>query len=112
MSNDKSKTIVENIELAGGQLVDKVKELFEESNARKVIIRNSDGDELLTIPLTLGIVGGGVLALGPGILPVIAAVGALAAVVNKVKLEVIREVDADAVVESDDADSADSSKSA
>lgn len=109
MSNEKSKTIVENIEMASGQLVDKVKELFEEGNARKVIIRNSDGNELMTIPLTLGIVGGGLLAAW---LPVLAAVGALAAVVTKVKLEVIREVDADTVVESDDSSSEDSSESA
>ncbi len=104
MSKETGRTVVENIEIASGQLVDKVKELFEESNARKVIIRNSDGNELMTIPLTLGIVGGGLLAAW---LPVLAAVGALAAVVTKVQLEVIREVDADAVVESDDADSSD-----
>jgi len=110
MSNEQnSRTIVENLEIASGQLVDKVKELFEESNARKVIIRNSDGNELMTIPLTLGIVGGGLLAAW---LPVLAAVGALAAVVTKVKLEVIREVDADTVVESDDSGSEDDSESA
>ncbi|MEZ4608376.1 MAG: DUF4342 domain-containing protein [Deinococcales bacterium] len=91
MSEDrKGRTIIENIEVAGGQLVDKVKELFEDASARKVIIRNSDGNELLTVPLTLGVVGGGLIAFAA---PILAAVGAVAALVTKVQLEVVRTVD-------------------
>lgn len=82
------RTFVEEIEVSGGQLVERVKELIEESSARRVIIRDKDGDELMSIPLTFGVVAGGLITLTT---PLLAALGALAALVTRVKLEVIRE---------------------
>lgn len=84
----KKRTWVEEIEVAGSQLVDKVKDLLAEGNARRVIIRSKDGNELLAMPLTVGVLGGGVFALAA---PIWAAIGALAALVAQVKLEVVRE---------------------
>lgn len=86
------RTFVEEIEVSGGQLVTRVKELFQDANAKRVIIRSSDGDELMTIPLTVGVVAGGILTLAA---PLLAALGALAALVTRVRLEVIREGDPD-----------------
>lgn len=80
-------TWVEEVEIAGGQLVDRVKQLVAEGNVRRLIIRNADGGVLLEIPLTAGVVVGGVVTL---FYPLLAALGALAALVVKVKVEIVR----------------------
>ena len=81
------KTWSETIELAGNQLVDRVKDLIKEGNVRRVIIRNQENKVLLEIPLTAGAAVGGVVAMFH---PVLAAVGALAALVANVKVEIVR----------------------
>lgn len=78
----------EQLEIAGNQLVDRVKELIEQGNVRRLIIRNPEGRTLLEIPLTIGAVAGGALVFFN---PVLAAVGALAALVARVTIEVVRE---------------------
>lgn len=87
---EKSRTFVETIEVTGNQLVECVTDLMKEGNTRRVIIRSSDGTELMTVPLTIGVVAGGLITIAA---PLLAALGALAALVSKVKLEVIREAD-------------------
>ena len=77
----------EEIFLAGNELVDRIKELVAEGNVRRLIIRKPNGDSLLEIPLTAGVAVGGVFTI---MAPVIAAIGALAALVKDFKLEVIR----------------------
>lgn len=106
-TNDK-KTFVETVEVAGNQLVDKVKELINQGNARRVVIRDSEGKELIALPLTVGVVGGGVLAVAATPAAVIlAAVGTVAAFVTKVKLEIelTEEEDKEPVAELSDGDS-------
>jgi hypothetical protein len=44
----------EQIEIAGSELVDRTKELIEEGNVRRLIIRNPDDEKLLEVPLTAG----------------------------------------------------------
>ena len=84
---DKGKKIVEQIEVAGDQLVNKVKELYSEGGSKIVHIKTHDGRELLAVPMNVGVTGGALVALAA---PLLAAVGALAALVTKVKLEVER----------------------
>jgi hypothetical protein len=84
-----SRTFVERLEVTGGELVDRFRDLVADGNARRVIIRDSDGEELLTAPLTFGVVAGGIITVAA---PLLAALGALAALVTRVKLEVVREV--------------------
>lgn len=86
----KKRTWVEEVEVAGDQLVDRVKELVRESSTKRAIIKTQDGKELMSVPLTFGVVAGGILTLGA---PLLAALGAVAALVSKVKLEVVREED-------------------
>lgn len=81
------RTWIEEIELAGGQVVERVKEIVAEGNVRRLTIRNADGNVLLEIPLTAGVVVGGALTLFS---PLLAALGAMAALVAKVKIEVVR----------------------
>jgi hypothetical protein len=84
------RTFTESFEVAGSELVERVKKLIAEGNVRRVIIRNEKGDSLVEIPLTAGVVVGGALAV---VYPVLAALGALAALLANVKVEVIRTSD-------------------
>jgi len=91
MPDNEKRTFVEEVEVAGNRLVEYVRELIDDSQTRRVIIRTMEGKELMSLPLTFGVVAGGLITLTA---PLLAAVGALAAFVTKVKLEVIREGDA------------------
>jgi hypothetical protein len=84
------RTWTEEIEVAGRELVDRVKELVEQGNVRRLIIRRSTGEVLLELPLTTSVVVGGVLTI---FTPVLAALGAMAALLAKVKIEVVRVKD-------------------
>lgn len=83
-------TWTEEIQIAGHQLVERVKELIAEGNVRRLIIRSSDNTILLEVPLTTGVAVGGVFTI---IAPVLAALGALAALLADVKVEVVRVID-------------------
>ena len=74
----------ESIKIQGEKLVNKVKELVKEGNVRKISIHEKDGRELMSFPLSLGVVGA-VFA------PVLAAVGALAALIGECSITVERE---------------------
>jgi hypothetical protein len=84
------RTWIEEIEVAGSELVERIKELVKEGNVRRLIIRNSKGELLMEIPLTAGVAVGGVVTI---IAPLLAALGAMAALLVKVKVEVVRTVD-------------------
>ncbi|NSL86291.1 DUF4342 domain-containing protein [Chitinophaga solisilvae] len=74
----------ETFSLSGENLLKKVKELIAEGNIRKITITEKDGRELMSFPLTFGVVG--VL-----LAPVLAAVGAVAALVGECSITVERE---------------------
>lgn len=86
------KTFSEQLEVAGKELVGKVQELIKEGNVRKVIIRGEDGHEIMQFTLTAGAGVAGVFMLAaPVAAPILAAVGAAAAFLAKVKIEIVRE---------------------
>jgi len=70
----------------GEEMMRKVKDIVHEGNVRRIIIKDDKGETYLEIPLTVGVVG----AL---FLPVLAAVGALAALASNFTLEVVRKDD-------------------
>lgn len=78
----------EEVQTTGEKLVDEVKRLVEEGNVRKIRIVTEDGNVLLEIPLTAGVVVGGVAVIAA---PLLAVLGTLAGIFAKVKLQVIRE---------------------
>jgi hypothetical protein len=86
MAGHDKKISFEEIKVKGNQLVDKVKELIHEGNARRVTIRK-DERTLLEFPLSMG-VGGATAAIF--FMPTLAAVGALAALVSDVDVIVER----------------------
>ena len=77
-------TIKESFTLTGENLLKKVKELIAEGNISRVTITDKEGKELITFPVTIGVVAA-MLA------PVLAAVGALAAFIGECTITVERE---------------------
>jgi hypothetical protein len=73
----------ESIKVEGGQVVDQVKHLIHEGNVRRIVIKQGDRS-VAEFPLTFGVVG----AL---VAPVLAAVGALAALLTDCTIDVERE---------------------
>ena len=73
----------DEFEVKGEELLGRVRQLIHEGNIRRIIIANEDGNTLIEIPVTIGVVG----AL---LLPVWAAVGAVAAVVTNCTIRVER----------------------
>jgi Domain of unknown function (DUF4342) len=76
------QTFKESFKVAGNQLVDAVKKLVHEGNVRRVIIKQGD-QTVVEFPLTVGVIG-------TVIAPVLAAIGAIAALLNECTLEVER----------------------
>ena len=73
---------IEMFKAEGGQLIDRVKQLIHEGNVRRVIVKH-EGHVVAEFPLTAGVVGV-VLA------PVLAAIGALVALLKDCTVEVER----------------------
>lgn len=85
--SDDGRTWVEEIEIAGSELVGRVKELIAEGNVRRLIIKKPDGGFLLEIPLTAGVAVGSIFTI---FAPVLAALGAMAALLARVKVQIVR----------------------
>ena len=85
--NTEDRTRTEEFKVDGGKVLDLIKDLIHQGNIRRIILKNEGGKTLIEIPLTLGLVGA-------ALLPVFAAVGALAAVVTRMVI-VVEKADAD-----------------
>lgn len=79
----KAKAKSETFEIKGDQLVARFKKLVAEGNVRRITIKDKGGKTLVVFPLTVGVVGA-MLA------PVLAAVGAIAALVAECTITVER----------------------
>jgi len=82
------KTRIEEFEVTGEKLIETVKQIIRGGNIRRVTIKSEKGESLIEFPLTLGVAG----AL---ILPQLAAVGAIAALVTKCAIVVEKVVEED-----------------
>lgn len=74
----------ESFRVHGEDVLKKVKELIWEGNVRKITITDKEGKPVVVFPLTFGVVGA-------VISPVLAAVGALAALMTECTISVERE---------------------
>ncbi|MEL7256268.1 MAG: DUF4342 domain-containing protein [Pseudomonadota bacterium] len=88
--NRPKKTFIEEIEVAGDKLVERVKELAKEGSVRQLKIVADDGDVFLETPLNMGLVVGGVVVLAA---PWLAILGVIAGLVTKVRIVVEREIE-------------------
>ena len=76
------QTFKESFKVAGSQLIDAFKKLVHEGNVRRVVIKQGD-QVIVEFPLTIGVIG-------TVVAPVLAAIGAIAAMINECTLEVER----------------------
>ena len=74
----------ESFRVTSENLVNKIRDLIHEGNIRKIIIQDGTGKELMSFPLTVGVVG-------TLFAPVLAAVGGLAALIGDYTITVERE---------------------
>lgn len=82
---EKEEFYREEFRIKGEDLLVKVKEIVAEGNIRRIIIKNDEGRSLLEIPLTIGVIG----AI---LLPVWAAIGAVAALATNLTI-IVEKVD-------------------
>lgn len=73
----------ESFSVSGDKLMDEIKRLVKEGNARKITVKNDAGKTLLEIPLSMGLVG-------VVLLPFYAAIGAVAALATRCTIVVER----------------------
>lgn len=77
-------TKTESFRIQGKQLLKKVNDLIKEGNVRRITIKDKNGKNLVMLPLTLGVVGA-------AIAPILAGVGAIAALIGECTITVERE---------------------
>lgn len=83
---NREPVILQEVKVKGSQLVEKVREIMEEGNARSLSIKK-DGKTVFTVPLSVGVGGAAAAVL---LHPTLAAIGAFAALVTDVSIEVER----------------------
>lgn len=78
------KVRIEVFAMKGDEVVARLKEIIHQGNVRRIVIKNEEGKSLIEVPLTIGVIG----AL---LLPVWAAIGAIAALIADCTILVERE---------------------
>ena len=78
-----TETRTEEFKISGDELLARVREIVHEGNVRRIIIKNEDGNTLVEIPLTIGVIGA-------ALVPVWAAIGAMAALATRCTIIVER----------------------
>jgi len=74
----------EEFKVNGEELLGKVKQIIKEGNVRRISVKNKDGKTIIELPLTIGVVGA-------ALAPILAAVGAIAALVTECTIVVERD---------------------
>lgn len=83
---DKTEQALREIKIKGNQLVDRVREVVEEGNARRIIVKK-DGRPVMEFPLSVGVGGAAAAIL---LSPTLAAIGAFASLASDVHVVVER----------------------
>jgi|SaaInl7_150m_RNA_FD_contig_31_1224652_length_3029_multi_34_in_0_out_0_3 hypothetical protein len=89
MSNDVTETHrswTKTFEVAGGEVVGILRKIVAAGNVRRIILRNAQDHRLIEIPLTAGVAAG---TIGLVLAPVWVAIGAMAALLGRVKVEIV-----------------------
>ena len=83
-----NRTWFEDIEVAGEELLGRVKQLAADNRVKRIRVVEPDGDIALEIPLTYGAIAGGAVVLAA---PVLAVLGTLGAFAARLKIEIVQE---------------------
>jgi len=78
----------DKLKVTGDRVVSTIRELIHEGNVRHIVIKNDEGRTLIEFPVSIGVAGA-------VLLPVWAAIGAIAAIVTDCTIEVERTTDED-----------------
>ena len=73
----------EEFTVSGEDLMAKIKDIIKQGNAKKITVRDKDGNEVISFPVTVGVAG---LVLAP----VFAAIGAIAALATECTIVIER----------------------
>jgi hypothetical protein len=87
MSSDEENIRIEEFEVSGDEVIAKIRELVHEGNVRRISLQDKDGKTMIEVPLTIGVAAG---VAGVLVAPVLAAIGAIAALVARLKIVVER----------------------
>ena len=79
----KIENLVEEVQVLGRDLVDKVRDLIHEGNVQRIVVKDEHGNTFVEIPVS-------VAAVGAILAPLLAAIGAISALVAKFTIVVIR----------------------
>ena len=85
--SDEKKGFNEELKMKGSELVGRVKELIAEGNVRKIVVLKENGEVLFEVPMNAGVAVGGLLTM---MAPVLAGLGAAAALLSNVRVRVER----------------------
>ncbi len=77
------ETFIEEVHVLGRDLVDKVRELIHEGNVQRIVVKDEHGNTFVEIPVT-------VAAVSAILAPLLAAIGAISALVAKFTIVVVR----------------------
>lgn len=80
----KTKINEDSFKVSGEELLKKIKELIKEGNIREITIESKEGKTIMVLPLTVGVIGA-------ALLPPLAAVGAIAALLTECTIRVKRK---------------------
>lgn len=83
INNAKSRLGGEEFKVEGKKVVTRVKQLIKEGNVRQIIVKNNKGKVIFSLPVTAGVVGA-------VLLPPLAVLGALAAMLTECSIQVVR----------------------
>ena len=81
----KKQSYQESFRVSGEEILSKIKEIIQEGNARRIIIKNEKEETIMEFPLTVG-------AIGVVLAPIYAAIGTIAALAMKCTIIVEKKV--------------------
>jgi len=87
-AEDSGRSWTEEFEMAGGEVMGFIKNIWREGNVRRIIIRNEAGDTIVNMPVAVGALG--LIPPLTGAMIALTAVGAIVALVSKCKISVER----------------------
>ncbi|HAH51170.1 MAG: DUF4342 domain-containing protein [Balneola sp.] len=89
-AKSKAKRVYEEIQGGVNEVISSIRELIKEGSARKLIIKNKEGEVVFQTQLAFGVGGA---ALVGAMAPVISAIGMFAMFINDYQILVEKEVD-------------------
>jgi len=77
------ESLKEEVHVLGRDLVDTIRDLVHEGNVRRIVVKDEHGNTFVEIPVTIA-------AVGVIVAPLLAAMGAISALVAKFTIVVVR----------------------